>query len=104
MSDQRQLGHAQLGAAVGVQLHGLGLGLRDPALGNLGADRRISVLQSPRDPSDLGLQDNGRVLGAEGNIGDLPLFKLEEGRRIGVIPRRGGYLNALSPKRAVAIL
>ena len=87
---QRQLGHAQLGAAVGIQLHGFSLGQRDQTLRYLGADRRISVLQTPRDPFCLRLQDNGRILRAEGNIGNIPLFKLEEGGGIGVVPGRGG--------------
>ena len=87
---QRQLGHAQLGAAVGIQLHGFSLGQRDQTLRYLGADRRISVLQTPRDPFYLRLQDNGRILRAEGNIGNIPLFKLEEGGRIGVVPLGGG--------------
>ena len=78
-SDQRQLGHAQFRTAVGIQLHGFGFRRGDPTLGNLGADRRKAVLQPPGDLFDLRLQDNGRILGAEGNIGYVPFFKLEEG-------------------------
>ena len=51
---------------------------------------RCIRLQAPKGSFNLRLQDNGRILRAEGNIGNISLFKLEEGGGIGVVPRGGG--------------
>lgn len=58
-TEQRKLGHPQLGAAIGVQLQFLRRREGNDGARRFGADRLIAVLQSPVDLLHRGAEDDG---------------------------------------------